>query len=77
MYNVGLGKEISIRGLVESIVKLSGRALEITHDLSKPTIKTSLYLDCTKAQKELGWTPKIDLEDGIKKTLQWYKDNIE
>ena len=77
LYNVGLGKEISIRGLVESIVKLSGRALEITHDLSKPTIKTSLYLDCTKAQKELGWTPKIDLEDGIKKTLQWYKDNIE
>ena len=48
----------------------------MVHDLSKPTIPTSLFLNCNKAKKLLGWEAKVDLDEGIKKTLKWYKENI-
>lgn len=76
LYNVGVGSAISIIDLVREIISQSGRNLEILQDLSKPTIKTSLYLNCTKAKNEIGWEPKISLKEGIKRTLEWYRDNI-
>ena len=66
MYNCGSGKKISVYDLV-NIIDLSKKDLKIKNDLTKPTIKTSLYLDCKLAKKELGWTPNTTLEDGIKK----------
>ena len=62
--------------LVKKIIKLSGKNLEIQHDTSKPSIKTTYALDCSKAFTELGWEPGISLDEGIKKTLEWYKINI-
>ena len=47
----------------------------MVHDLTKPTIPTSLFLDCTKAKKLLKWEPKVDLDEGIKKTLEWYNNH--
>jgi nucleoside-diphosphate-sugar epimerase len=76
LFNCGLGKAISIRKLVEMMVKVSGKSLEIKHDLSKPTIKTSLFLDCNKAKQQLGWESVINLEEGIRRTLEWYQKNI-
>ncbi|MGD1805088.1 NAD-dependent epimerase/dehydratase family protein [Dapis sp. BLCC M126] len=76
LFNCGLGKAISIRKLVEMMVKVSGKSLEIEHDLSKSTIKTSLFLDCNKAKQQLGWEPVINLEEGIRRTLEWYHKNI-
>lgn len=76
LYNVGLGKDISINELVNKMISISGKNIEVTHNLSKPTIKTSLFLNCDKAKNELGWVPKIDLEEGIQKTISWYKENI-
>jgi nucleoside-diphosphate-sugar epimerase len=77
IYNCGLGKGISIKELVQKMVALSGKKLEIQHDLSQPTIKTSLFLDCTRAKEELGWEPKVTLEEGIKRTLAWWKEHID
>jgi GDP-L-fucose synthase len=76
LYNCGYGQAITIKNLVNSVVRLSGKDLKIEHDLTQPTIKTSLFLDCTLAETELGWTPKIKLEDGIKLTLDWWQENI-
>jgi nucleoside-diphosphate-sugar epimerase len=76
LYNCGYGKAIAIKELVKKIVLHSGKKLAIEHDLSQPTIKTSLFLDCTRAQQELGWEVKTDLDTGIQKTLQWWKENI-
>jgi GDP-L-fucose synthase len=72
LYNVGAGQAVSVRELVEAIIADSGRSLRIEHDLTKPTIPTSLALDCARARAELGWAPKIVLADGIRRTLQWY-----
>ncbi len=60
---------------MRKIIAASGRNLEIVHDLSRPTIPTSLSLDCGKARRELGWAPKVALDDGIARTLAWWRAN--
>ncbi|HUK60465.1 MAG TPA: thiamine pyrophosphate-dependent enzyme [Stellaceae bacterium] len=75
LYNVGCGRAISVDELARSIIAASGRALDIEHDLTKPSIPTSLALDCGKAARELGWQPKTTLKDGIAKTLAWWQAN--
>ena len=76
LFNVGSGKAVSINELVAKIIEQSGKAIAVEHDLSKPTIKTSLSLDCTKARQELGWEPRVVLEDGIQRTMEWYRENM-
>jgi len=76
LYNIGLGKAVTIKYLVQKIINVSGKTLEMEHDLSKPSNKTAFCLDCTKAKQELSWEPKVTLEDGIGQTIEWYKDNI-
>lgn len=76
LYNIGLGQDISINELVEEMIQQSGKDIKVTHNLEKPSIKTSLFLDCKKAKDELGWSSNISLKDGIAKTLQWYRENI-
>lgn len=76
LYNCGYGSSISIKQLVEKVISASGKKLTIKHDLSQPTIKTSLTLNCTKAEKELGWRPKVSIEEGINKTIEWWRNNI-
>lgn len=76
LYNCGYGQAIAIKDLVAKIVSHSGKALAIEHDLTQPTIKTSLFLDCALAKRELGWAPQVSLDDGIKRTLAWWKEHI-
>lgn len=76
LVNIGLEESISIKGLVKKIIQFSGKQLEINHDISKPTIKTTFCLDYTKAKERFGWSPKVDLDEGIKKTIEWYRKNI-
>jgi GDP-L-fucose synthase len=78
LYNVGLGKTISVDGLVKKIRDISNRTdLTINYDLSKPTIKTSICLDISKAEEEMRWKSKHSLEKGIEKTIDWYTKNIK
>jgi GDP-L-fucose synthase len=76
LYNCGYGEMIQIKDLVRKIVERSERRLKIEHDLSQPSIKTSLFLDCTKAERELGWRRQTTLDDGIAKTIAWWKATI-
>ncbi|MFH0732101.1 MAG: NAD-dependent epimerase/dehydratase family protein [Candidatus Omnitrophota bacterium] len=76
LYNVGYGSSVSVSELVKKIISCSGKNIKIQYDLSKPTIKTSLCLDITKAKKTLGWLPEVSLDEGIQKTMRWYKSYI-
>jgi nucleoside-diphosphate-sugar epimerase len=76
IFNAGYGSAISVRELVGKIIRHSGKQLEVEHDLTKPCVKTGLCLDSAKAQKEIGWSPKVSLGEGIEKTLKWYQENI-
>ncbi len=74
LFNVGLGKGIKIKDLVQIVIECSGKKLTIEHDLTKPTVPTSLFLDCSYAKNKLGWEPKYTLEQGINNTLKWWKN---
>ncbi|MHA1598733.1 MAG: NAD-dependent epimerase/dehydratase family protein [Alphaproteobacteria bacterium] len=76
LYNIGAGVAVSVAGVVEEIITASGRDLTMVFDTDKPTIKTTLCLDCTKAADDLGWTAKTPLKQGIGLTIEWYKNNI-
>jgi GDP-L-fucose synthase len=76
LINVGAGTSVSIKSLVQKIINHSERKLTIQFDTTKPTIKTKLALDCTQAKEVFDWSPKISLDDGIRKTLYWYKENL-
>lgn len=76
LFNCGYGSAVSIRDLVSKIIKASGKKLKIDYDLSQPTIKTSLSIDSSLAEKKIGWSPKVDLVEGIVRTLKWWKENI-
>ena len=75
LFNAGYGSSISVKELVDRIIKHSGKSLNIEYDLSKPSIKTKLCLDSTRAKEILGWFPNVSLDDGIEKTISWYKKN--
>lgn len=76
LLNCGCGYPTSIKTLVEMLIKLSGKNLKIEHNLSAPTIKTNIHLDCTKIKEAIGWEPTISLEEGLKETIEWWRDNI-
>ena len=72
--NVGVGKDISILELAELIRDIVGFEGEIVNDLSKPDGTPRKLLDVTRLN-DLGWKAQISLEEGIKDTYQWFKEN--
>ncbi len=76
LVNVGCGRSIAIKDLVQTIIQSSGRDLKIEYDLSQPSIDTQLCLDISKAREVFSWQPQVSLEEGIQKTIQWYRNNI-
>jgi GDP-L-fucose synthase len=70
--NLGAGFEISIRDLVDLIVKLTGFQGEIVWDDTKPDGQPRTMLDVSKAEKEFGFKAKTGFEEGLKKTIEWY-----
>ena len=76
VYNCGYGEAYSVKSIVEMIIEASGKNIKIKNDLTKPTINTSLCLDCSLAKKELHWVPQYEIKLGIKSTVDWWEENI-
>ena len=75
IYNCGSETGIKILDLAKLIIKITGRSIKIKKNVTAPTIKFNLVVDCKKAKKEIGWKSKVSLSEGIKKTLIWWKKN--
>ena len=73
--NVGTGKELTIRELSEIIVKTVGFEGEVTFDVTKPDGTPRKLIDVDKLHR-LGWTHKVEIEDGVRKLYEWYRDTI-
>ncbi len=73
--NLGSGSEISIKELVNVIVKLTNFKGNIVWDTSKPDGQPRRRLDTTKAEKEFGFKAKTSLEEGLMQTIEWYMKN--
>ena len=76
LYNVGSGQDITIKELAETIQKITGHQGNIIWDASKPDGTPRKLMDVSKI-KALGWEYSTELEDGIKKTYQWFLENID
>jgi GDP-L-fucose synthase len=74
--NIGSGDEISIKDLALIIAELSGFKGEVIWDMSRPNGTQRKVLDSSRI-KSLGWTPRISLKDGIRSTIDWYREAVE
>ena len=77
MLHASAGRAIRVRDLVARIVAASGRTLRIEHDPKGPTIKTSFALDNRRARDVFSWQPQVSFEDGVRRTIDWWRKTFE
>jgi GDP-L-fucose synthase len=70
--NIGSAMEITIKGLLELIVELTGFRGEIIWDTSKPDGQPRRSLDTSRARQEFGFEAQTDFREGLRKTIEWY-----
>lgn len=77
--NLGCGEEISMRDVATTILDIMGNPVEAQFGAlpERPTEIMRMYSDSTKARKLLGWDPKHSLRDGLAKTIEWYRRELE
>ena len=71
--NLGTGREISIKDLTELIMRASGFEGHATWDPTKPDGQPRRCLDTSRAERLLGWRASTTLEDGLRRTVEWYR----
>ena len=74
--NIGAGFEISIRDLVELIVKLTEFTGKVRWDNSKPDGQPRRCVDTQRALKEFGFKAKMPFEEGLRRTVEWYRESF-
>lgn len=74
-YNLGTGKETTVRELVENISSITEFDGQIEWDTSKPDGQVRRYYDMSKFEKDIGYIPSTSLKEGLKKTIEWYRVN--
>lgn len=75
-YNIGSGIEKSVEEITEIILKELGKDESMKEYVEdRPGHDRRYLLDSSKIRNELGWNPEIEFEQGMKDTIQWYKDN--
>jgi GDP-L-fucose synthase len=74
--NIGTDEEVKIKDLVRLIVKLSGKNPKVVFDSNEPAGQPRRNADIRKAKRLIGYQAQIPLEEGIKKTIEWYKSRV-
>jgi len=75
--NLGTDEEISIAGLVQKIIGISGLKTKIFYDISKPDGSPRRNSNNKKAKEEIGFEAKVNLDEGLKRTIDWYKKTFK
>ena len=78
IYHLASAEERSVREIVETIMKVSGVKSEVhwNPDARRVDIPRSVG-DYSKAKRELGWSPQVGFEEGLKKTVAWYRSQLD
>ena len=76
LYNVGTGEDLTIKELAETIQRITGHDGKIIWDETKPDGTPRKLMDVSKMHR-LGWKHKVNLEEGIQKTYNWFFENIK
>lgn len=77
--NLGCGEDVAIRDLATTILDLMGNPIEpkfgaLEH---RPTEIWRMHCDNTRARELLGWAPKVSLEEGLRRTIDWYGEELQ
>ena len=75
--NMSSGIGLTINDLVKKIIERSGKVLKITHNIAKPSIPVHLVYDSSYMKEKYGWTPQVSLEEGLDRTIAWFKENYK
>lgn len=77
IFNFGSGNALSVRELIEKIIFLSNKDLQIEKIKNERSLEIKVqYVSWKKANRYLNWSPRIDLDEGLKKTIDWYVNNL-
>jgi dTDP-glucose 4,6-dehydratase len=78
IYNIGSGRPVPNIGIVHDLLKLLGKPdglIEFVQD--RPGHDRRYALDDSKIRRELGWAPAVDLDSGLKHTVEWYQSHMD
>lgn len=73
IYNLGWGRPTSINEICSVLVEITNYSLPVQYGPAKVGETRHIYLDASKAKKDLGWEPTITLEEGLEKTVEYFK----
>ncbi len=81
-FNFGTGNQMPMKEIAEKLKAMTGFKGDIIHTFppnypSRPVVEEFLSLDATKAKEKLGWTPKYSVEEGLKKTVEYWKEKLK
>lgn len=74
--NLGTNEEISMKDLIEKIIKFSEKSVSVTFDRTKPDGSPRRNSENIKAREKIHFTAQTPLDDGLRKTIAWYKEHM-
>jgi len=77
IFNIGTGIETTLNDLYKKIAEILKKEAKPVYLPDRPGEQYRYSLDCSKAKKELGWEPKISIEEGLKKRVAYYQRNLK
>ncbi|HDK7163576.1 TPA: GDP-mannose 4,6-dehydratase [Clostridium botulinum] len=76
-FNIGTGVYTSVKELAENMIDIIGLKCNIEYESARKGDIANSYFNIGKAKNKLNWIPKFSLKDGLKKTIEYYKNNLE
>ncbi|HCL4447774.1 TPA: GDP-mannose 4,6-dehydratase [Clostridium botulinum] len=76
-FNIGTGVYTSVKELAENMIDIIGLKCNIEYASARKGDIANSYFNISKAKNKLNWIPKFSLKDGLKKTIEYYKNNLE
>jgi UDP-glucose 4-epimerase len=73
-FNIGFGIGTTVNQIFDHLKAITGFAQEATHGPAKPGETFRIYLDASRVKNELGWEPTVDLEQGLRKTVEYFQE---
>ena len=76
VYNVACGTRFNLKEVVGTLNRILGTNLKPVHDAPRPGDIRHSHADISRAANDLGYSPQTDFEDGLNKTVEWYRRNV-
>lgn len=73
--NLGGDRPVRLSAVIDEIAKLVGRPLQIERRPAHPADVPATWADVSKARRLLGWSPQVPIEEGLRRTVAWYREN--